>query len=326
MPQASALSEHLSERFLAAPPDASLAIIFPGQGSHQVGAGRDLHDAFPLAKEVFQRSEQVLGFALTKLCFEGPDDALRDTANAQPAILAASLACLAAALEAGALRSRPAFMAGHSLGEFSALVAAGALDLEDALALVATRGRLMRDASEQQPGTMIAVIGLNGEALDEVCHASGVETCNYNSPSQVVIGGSVAAVKEAARLIKERGGRGLPLNVSGAFHTSLMAPAAREFDDILGPESIEDPVIPVVGNVTAHPMRNEAEVRSDLQRQIASPVRWHQSILHMRDAGITTFAELGPGRVLTTMLKRDTPELTLISLDGAATMASTSNA
>ena len=137
MPQASALSQHLSERLLAAPPDASLAIIFPGQGSHQVGAGRDLHDAFPLAKEVFQRSEQVLGFALTKLCFEGPDDALRDTANAQPAILAASLACLAAALEDGALRRRPAFAAGHSLGEFSALVAAGALDLEDALSLVA---------------------------------------------------------------------------------------------------------------------------------------------------------------------------------------------
>ena len=129
MPPASALSEHLSERFLAATPDASLAIIFPGQGSHQVGAGRDLHDAFPLAKEVFQRSEQVLGFSLSKLCFEGPEDALRDTANAQPAILAASLACLAAALEDGALQHRPAFTAGHSLGEFSALVAAGALGL-----------------------------------------------------------------------------------------------------------------------------------------------------------------------------------------------------
>jgi [acyl-carrier-protein] S-malonyltransferase len=320
MPPASALSEHLSERFLAATPDASLAIIFPGQGSHQVGAGRDLHDAFPLAKEVFQRSEQVLGFSLSKLCFEGPEDALRDTANAQPAILAASLACLAAALEDGALR-RPAFTAGHSLGEFSALVAAGALDLEDALSLVATRGRLMRDASEREPGTMIAVIGLNGEALEEVCRASGVETCNYNSPSQVVIGGAVAAVEEATRLIKERGGRGLPLNVSGAFHTSLMAPVEEEFARAVDACPVRDAAVPVVANTTAQPLTKAAAVREELRQQITRPVLWHQSVMTMIEAGVTTFVETGPGRVLSGLIKRAGAGLTALNLDSVDSLA-----
>ena len=321
MPQATALSSHLSERFLAAPPDDSLAIIFPGQGSHQVGAARDLHDTFPLAKEVFQRSEQVLGFPLTKLCFEGPEDALRDTANAQPAILAASLACLAAALEHGALRRRPAFAAGHSLGEFSALVAAGALDLDDALSLVATRGRLMRDASERQPGTMIAVIGLTGEALDEVCRASGVEMCNYNSPSQVVIGGPVAAVEQAARLAKDRGGRGLPLNVSGAFHTSLMAPVADEFARAVDACPVRDPAIPVVGNTSARPLATAAAVREELRQQITRPVLWHQSVMTMTAAGVTTFVEIGPGRVLSGLIKRAGPGLTALNLDSVESLA-----
>ena len=321
MPQASTLSQHLTERFLAAPLDASLAIIFPGQGSHQVGAGRDLHDAFPLAKEVFRRSEQVLGLPLTRLCFEGPEDALRDTANAQPAILAASLACLAAALEGGALPRRPAFAAGHSLGEFSALVAAGALDLDDALSLVATRGRLMRDASDRQPGTMIAVIGLNGEALDEVCRASGVETCNYNSPSQVVIGGPVAAVERAARLIRDRGGRGLPLNVSGAFHTSLMAPVADEFARAVDACPVRDPAIPVVANTSARPLATAAAVREELRQQITRPVLWHQSVMTMTAAGVTTFVEIGPGRVLSGLIKRAGPGLTALNLDSVESLA-----
>ena len=321
MPQASALSEHLSGGFLAAPQDASLAIIFPGQGSHQVGAGRDLHDAFPLAREVFRRSEQILGFGLANLCFEGPEDALRDTANAQPAILAASLACLAAALEGGALSRRPAFLAGHSLGEFSALVAAAALDIEDALSLVATRGRLMREASEREPGTMIAVIGLNGEALDEVCRASGVEPCNYNSPSQVVIGGPVAAVGEAARLIKERGGRGLPLKVSGAFHTSLMAPVADEFARAVQACPVRDPAIPVVANATAQPLTTAAAVREELREQIRRPVLWHRSVMTMTAAGVTTFIEAGPGRVLSGLIKRMGLGLTALNLDSVESLA-----
>ena len=325
MPQASALSTHLAERLRATPRDASLAILFPGQGSHQVGAGRDLFDAFPLAREVFERADEVLRFPLTKLCFEGPAEELRNTANAQPAILAASLACLAAALESGALQRQPAFVAGHSLGEFTALVAAGALSLEDAVALVATRGRLMQEASERQPGTMAAIIGLNIEALDEVYRGSGVELCNYNSPSQVVVGGPVAAVEEASRLAKERGGRALAVNVSGAFHTSLMAPAAEEFAATVDACPIHDPSIPVIANTSGEPLTSAIAVREELRQQIIRPVLWHQSIMKMTSAGVTTFMEAGPGRVLSGLVKRAGPGLTALNLDSVDSLEALRN-
>ncbi len=320
MPQASSLSTHLADRLRAPPRDASLAILFPGQGSHRVGAGRDFFDAFPLAREVFQRSEEVLGFPLTRLCFEGPDEELRDTANAQPAILAASLATLAAALESGALQRQPAFVAGHSLGEFSALVAAGSLLLEDAVSLVAARGRLMGDASPRQRGTMAAILGLNGEALAELCRDSGVEPCNYNSPSQVVIGGPVAAVEEAARLAKQRGGRALQVNVSGAFHTSLMAPVAEEFARLVNAFPVHDPSIPVIANASAEPLTTADAVREELRQQIIRPVLWHQSVMRMTSAGVTTFVEAGPGRVLSGLIKRAGPGLRALNLDSVESL------
>ncbi len=326
MPQTSTPSKNLAERIRAAPRDASLALLFPGQGSHHVGAGRALFDASPLARSVFQRCEEILDFPLTKLCFEGPDELLRDTANAQPAILAVSLASLAAALESGALQRRPAFMAGHSLGEFSALVAAGAIHLEDAVSLVATRGRLMRDASEQEPGTMIAIIGLNGEALDEVCHRSGVEICNYNSPSQAVVGGPVAAVDEAARLTRQNGGRALPLNVSGAFHTSLMAPAADEFAAAVEACPFHHPFIPVIGNTSAESLTTATAIREVLRQQIIRPVLWQQSTTMMISAGITTFLETGPGRVLTGLIKRAGPDLTALNLNDLNSLETLRNA
>ncbi|TET95170.1 MAG: ACP S-malonyltransferase [Dehalococcoidia bacterium] len=315
MPQASALSAHLHGKLRAAAPDASLAMLFPGQGSHQVGAGRDLCDSFPLAREVFQRCDEALRLPLSQICFQGPEELLRDTANAQPAILAVSLACLAAGLESGALQRRPAFMAGHSLGEFTALVAAGALELEDAVSLVGTRGRLMAEASQRQPGTMTAIIGLNGEALDEVCRRTGVQPCNYNSPSQAVVGGPLPAVEEASRLAREQGGRALPLNVSGAFHTSLMAPAAEEFAAAVDAYSISDPSIPIIANSTAEPLTTAAAVRQELRQQIMRPVLWHQSMLRMISAGVTSFIETGPGRVLSGLVKRAGPGLTAVSLD-----------
>ncbi len=315
-PQVSTLSVHLSERLHETTRDRSLALIFPGQGSHQVGAGRDLFDAYPLAREVFQRCDEVLDFPLTRLCFEGPEEELRDTANAQPAILAASLACLAAGLEGGALERGPAFLAGHSLGEFSALVAAGALRLEDALPLVAARGRLMRDASLRRPGTMTALLGLEGEAVDGLCREAGVEMCNYNSPTQVVVGGTVAAVEAASRLAKERGGRALPLPVSGAFHTSLMAPAAAQFSALVDVCPVQDPSIPVVANATAEPLTTAGAVREELRQQIIRPVLWHQSVTRMISAGVSTFVETGPGRVLSGLIKRAGPGLRALNLDG----------
>jgi [acyl-carrier-protein] S-malonyltransferase len=273
-----------------------------------VGAGRDLYDSFPLAREVFQRCDEALSLPLSEICFRGPEETLRDTANAQPAILAVSLACLAAGLESGALQRRPAFMAGHSLGEFTALVAAGALDLEDAISLVATRGRLMAEASLRQPGTMAAIIGLNDESVDDVCRRSGAQPCNYNSPSQAVVGGSLVAVEEASRLASERGGRAVPLNVSGAFHTSLMAPAAEEFAAAVDVCPMSDPS-------TAEPLATAAAVRQELREQIIRPVLWHKSVLGMISAGVTSFIEAGPGRVLSGLMKRAGHGLSAVSLD-----------
>ncbi len=320
MPHASALSAHLDAKLRAAPADASLAILFPGQGSHQVGAGRDLCDSFPSAREVFQRCDEALRLPLSQICFQGPEELLRDTANAQPAILAVSLACLAAGLESGALRRRPAFMAGHSLGEFSALVAVGALGLEDAVSLVATRGRLMAEASRRQPGTMAAIIGLDDESVDELCRRSGVQPSNYNCTSQTVVGGSLAAVEKAARLARERGGRAIPLNVSGAFHTSLMAPAADEFAVAVDGCPISDPSIPVVANSSAEPLIAAAAVRQELRQQIVRPVLWHQSLLKIISAGVTNFIETGPGRVLSGLVKRAGPGFTTASLDSVGSL------
>lgn len=318
--QASTLSESIHQPLQSAPPDAGLALLFPGQGSHQVGAGHDLYEAFPRAREVFQRTDEVLGTPLTKLCFEGPEEQLRDTANAQPAILAVSLACLAAALESGVLQRPPALVAGHSLGEFTALVASGALQVEDAVSLVATRGRLMREASGVRPGAMAAIVGLNGEALDEVCRQAGVEPCNYNSPSQVAVGGTVEAVEKASRLTKERGGRALAVNVSGAFHTSLMAPAAEQFAAGVDACPIRDPAITVIANTTARPLTTAREVREELRHQIMRPVLWHQSVMNMMAAGTTTFIEVGPGRVLSGLIKRAGPGLTALNLDSVESL------
>jgi [acyl-carrier-protein] S-malonyltransferase len=317
MRQASALTAQLTDRLRALPEQADFAILFPGQGSHRVGAGRDLFDAYALTREVFQRADEAFGGPLSKLCFEGPEEQLADTANAQPAILAVSLACLAAALEGGALRRRPSYLAGHSLGEFTALVTAGAIDLEDAVSLVATRGRLMREASRERPGTMAALVGLNGEALEEVCTGSGVEVCNYNSPSQVVVGGPKAAIEDAGRLAKERGGRALPLNVSGAFHTSLMATAEPAFAAAVEACPIRDPLVPVIGNTTAEPLATAGAIAEELRRQITRPVLWHQTVMHMTETGVKTFVEAGPGGVLSGLIKRAGPGLRALTLDGA---------
>jgi [acyl-carrier-protein] S-malonyltransferase len=307
----------IAGRLHQAPTEGSLALVFPGQGSQAVGMGAEIYAASAAAREVFQTAEAISEIELMRLCFQGPEEELRQTANAQPAIMVSSLACLYAALEAGSIERRPAFVAGHSLGEYTALVAAGSLSFEDGLRLVERRGRIMQEAGQAQAGTMAALLGLSSERVDEICRLSGAEPCNYNSPGQIVIGGTPSTVAQASALAKEGGGRAIPLNVSGAFHTSLMAPAAEEFARAVEDTPVSDPVIPVLGNVSGRPLTDSDAVRAELRQQIVSPVLWQQSVETMTQAGVNMFIEVGPGRVLTTLLKRIAPEATAISIDGA---------
>lgn len=279
--------------------------------------GNDVRAASDVAREVFEIADQAAGFALAGLCANGPDEELTRTDNAQPAILTASLAVLAAALESGALVTRPAFVAGHSLGEYTALVAAGSLNIADAVRLVRERGRLMGASTK---GTLAAVVGLDEAAVTAICKNSGAEVANYNGPTQTVIGGSRQAVDRACVLAKERGGRGLPVNVSGAFHTSLMEPAAREFAKTLDSAAIEAPQIAVIGNVSATALITPTDVRIDLSQQIRSPVRWYQSMDLLETKGVRRVIEIGPGKILTAQLKRSNPNLECISLDEAAAL------
>jgi [acyl-carrier-protein] S-malonyltransferase len=313
------------KRFMELPADPGLALLFPGQGSQKPGMGRDAHAASKAAREVFASADRALGFEIRRLCFEGPDHELTRTENAQPAILITSVALLLAALESGVLNRRPAFLAGHSLGEYTALVAAGALAFEDALRLVRERGRLMAEAGRETPGTMAAIVGLGEDDAIAICDESKAEPCNFNAATQVVVGGTPEAVERACRLAKGRGGRGLPMNVAGAFHTSRMAGAAAKFTAILDTVTANPPVIPVLGNVTGRVMTTAGQCMADLAQQIQSPVLWHQSIIKMRNAGVNRFTEFGPGKALITMLKRDWPEATLISLDGPAVVTSPTN-
>jgi [acyl-carrier-protein] S-malonyltransferase len=309
MNEATSPSPLTADRLLQLPIDPELALVFPGQGSQKVGMGRAAAESSQTAAGVFAEADEALGFNLSQLCFEGPEDRLKETANTQPAILAASVAILAAALDGGTIKRRPALVAGHSLGEYAALVAAGALEFGAAMRLVRERGRLMDEAGQASPGTMAAIVGLDEAAVEEICHKSGAEVANYNAATQTVVGGAPQAVERACALAKERGGRGLPVKVSGAFHTSLMEPAAATFARLLAEAEVAEPVIPVVGNVSGQTLASAADVRADLEEQIRRPVRWHQSIDAMVAAGVRRAIEVGPGKVLTAQLKRSHPGL-----------------
>ena len=285
---------------------SEIAFLFPGQGSQAPGMGLELAENFSSAREVFDEADATLGFPLSKLCFEGPAEELQLTANTQPAILAVSVAAARVLEEKGI---RPDYVAGHSLGEYSALVTAGSLELTDALRLVRKRGQYMQEAVPVGQGAMAALLGLDAGAVDEICtEAAGdqvVSAANLNSPAQIVIAGDRAAVERAVEIAKARGAkRAILLNVSAPFHCSLMKPAADRLAVDLDAVAISDPQVPLVNNADAAVVRTADAIRDGLKRQVTSPVRWTDSMLALRREGADVFIEAGPGKVLSGLMRQ----------------------
>jgi [acyl-carrier-protein] S-malonyltransferase len=285
------------------------AFLFPGQGSQYVGMGQDLSEAYPEARTIFDQADRVLGFALSDLCFNGPEEALNDTINTQPAIFVISVALLRS-LESSRLQA-PSFVAGHSLGEYSALVAAGAMDFAAGLQLVRERGRLMKEAGQRSPGGMAAVLGLEAEVVDQVCRQAREETggviqvANYNSPGQIVISGDFRTRDVAIELAKaERAKRVVPLAVSIAAHSPLMECIVDEFRQAVEATEFRMPTVPVVANVSAASLKSVEAIREELVQQLTSPVRWVESVRYMIGQGVTEFVEIGPKDVLTKLMRR----------------------
>ncbi len=287
-------------------PAMPVAWVFPGQGAQQVGMGRDLYEGSPAARRLFDQADAVLGYAISSLCFAGPEDILQETQHAQPAIFTASLACLEAARELGGLvEEPPVCVAGHSLGEYTALAAAKAIGFEDGLRLVAERGRLMQQAADERPGAMAALLGLDEEAVAAICRETGAEVCNLNAPGQTVIGGTAEAVDAAMALALERGAqRGVRLKVSGAFHTSHMASAAEGMQRAVAEAAIADAAVPVIANTTGNAISSAADIRAELVEQLCRPVQWTRSVETMRAHGAAGVIEFGPGRVLSGLVRR----------------------
>lgn len=295
------------------------AWLFPGQGAQAVGMGRDLAEQYPAARAVFAETDDALGFALSDLCFNGPEDELRQTINAQPAILAVSIAALRAAGWDGDPARQPAWVAGHSLGEYSALVAAGSLGLGDALRLVRERGRLMHEAGTQTPSGMAAVMNADAGLIEDVCGSLGVDIANLNAPGQTVISGAREPLEAAVAQLKAKGVRRIVvLNVSGAFHSRVMAPAAEGLRAALDQADLRDAGVPVVANVTAQPIQSAAEIREELIDQLCNPVRWQAIIEFMAARGVQHFVEFGPGTVLSGLAKRIAPVAVAVSVNGPA--------
>ncbi len=297
--------------------------LFPGQGSQYPGMGRELAERYPSARRVFEEADHALGFALSKLCFEGPAEELQLTTNTQPAILTVSAAAAEVLREQGVHAD---FVAGHSLGEYSALVAAGSIRLADAVRLVRLRGQFMQEAVPAGQGAMAALLGIDPLVAAEVCREAAqgevVSPANLNSPGQLVIAGHKAAVERAAELAKQRGAkRAIMLNVSAPFHCALLKPAQDRLAVELDRVEIHDPQVPLVNNVDARVARTAADVLDGLKRQVTAPVRWEESVRLLRNEGVALFIELGPGKVLSGLVRQTDRQAECLHVEDEASLA-----
>ncbi|TCL58299.1 [acyl-carrier-protein] S-malonyltransferase [Hydrogenispora ethanolica] len=293
----------------------NIAFLFPGQGSQYVGMGKEFYENFPQAKAVFDEADQVLGRKISELCFAGPEEALKDTRNAQPAIFTVSIAAWKVLTAEGI---RADYVAGHSLGEYSALVASGALTFAEALCLLNRRAQFMAGADPDHKGTMAAVLGIDRASLmpllSEAASFGRVEAANYNCPGQIVISGEKTGIAKAQEAIAAQGGRMIPLAVSGPFHSSLMRPAAEAFRPELEACHWKDPAIPLIANVSARPVL-AFDMADSLYRQIFSAVLWEDTLRFLAEKAITTYIEIGPGKVLTGLTKKTLKDVTLLGCE-----------
>jgi len=305
-----------------------MALVFPGQGSQSPGMGKELAENFPVARQVFEEADDALGFAISRLCFEGPAEDLQLTENTQPAILTVSVAAFRAMQETG--MAAPGFVAGHSLGEYSALVAAGALSLSDAVRTVRARGRYMQEAVPVGTGAMAAVIGGELDAIERICaEARGDQVCsiaNFNSPNQSVIAGNTEAVDRAVEMLSGVARKVVKLKVSAPFHCALMKPAQDRLAADLAALSFNEPAIPVVTNVDARATTAPDELRDALVRQVSAPVRWVESMQLLIAGGVDTFVEAGPGKVLSGLMRQISRDVKMLNVEDAASLETTSAA
>jgi len=284
---------------------SKIAFLFPGQGSQAVGMGKDLYLNSIAAREVFDEIDDTLGRKLSTMIFEGPDEELRQTENTQPAIMATSVATWRAMEETTGVLQIPNATAGHSLGEYSALAVSGVLSVTDAVKLVLERGRLMQGACEERPGGMAALIGLDEVTAEEICRESGAQISTINTEQQIILAGDHRSLAMAIDIASARGAKkAIPLQVGGAFHSGLMSPAQRGLNDMIDSLTFHDPLVPLVGNVTAKSLGTAEEVREELRLQLTSCVQWNNTVKFMLNDGITSFYEIGHGRILSGMVKK----------------------